>query len=215
MKSVGVSKLKRNKKGEMGIGTMILFIAMVLVAAVAAALLISTAGNLNQQAQETGRLAESEVASGFGIVEVYGVDCASGSAPASPGTPDNDIDDIYLKIRLTAGSDPIDLDNVIIEVTGQDFEANLVTAASLVAAGTATTFGAEELRDPDSTWSAATPVLSQGCLIKIHIDVEAIDGTGLTSQEEVQIKIIPKHGSSTLEIINVPEALVGNFIPLA
>ncbi|MCD6384029.1 MAG: hypothetical protein J7L88_06170 [Thermoplasmata archaeon] len=59
MKRIGI--MKREKEGDIGIGTMIIFIALILVAAVAASLLITTAGRLNQQAQETGEIARQEV----------------------------------------------------------------------------------------------------------------------------------------------------------
>lgn len=223
-------KRMKDNHGDMGIGTMILFIAMVLVAAVAAALLISTAGDLNQQAQETGRLAQQEVSSGFNVVEVFGVD----------GGTDDDIDDLYLKVKLNAGSQKVDMSNVVIEITGDDFERSLTfadcdsdddddEATSSAFAVELPIDGSETdesgvITDPDGLYTVGTgtsddsPIVSQGTLLLVHIDVAAIDTAGgaydLTPQETVVVKIIPKHGTPTTEVINIPEALVGSYIRL-
>jgi flagellin FlaB len=73
---MGLSKkfvnMKKNKRAEMGVGTMIIFIAMVLVAAVAASVLISTANTVREQAQQTGDQAINGVATGFLVQDVIG-----------------------------------------------------------------------------------------------------------------------------------------------
>ncbi len=215
MKRVGAGNVNRMRKGEMGIGTMILFIAMVLVAAVAAALLISTAGELNQQAQETGRLTQQEVSSGFQVIEVYGLDTDSSHNASNPGTADNDVDFIYLKLKLHAGSQPIDMENVIIEVTGENFEVNLAFSSSTADADY---YQATEVRDPDSTYSSSNPIVSSGGIVKVMIDIPDAGGSsvnGLSPQDTIYVKIIPKHGAATLEEINIPESLIGNYISLS
>jgi flagellin FlaB len=99
-----------NDRAEVGVGTLIVFIAMVLVAAVAAAVLINTTGTLQQRAQATGKEATQEVSSNLKVLNVYGVRNTSGSPPA----PSTDITKLKVHLELSAGALPMDLTQLII-----------------------------------------------------------------------------------------------------
>lgn len=101
------SKLRRafrRDNAEVGVGTLIIFIAMVLVAAVAAAVIIGTSSSLQQRAQQTGKEATADVSSNIRVNNVYGIRT----------TTADDISTVRLLLTLAAGSQPVDLGETIV-----------------------------------------------------------------------------------------------------
>jgi flagellin FlaB len=88
-----------------------IFIAMVLIAAVAASVLIQISRVLKEKAQSTGEEATAEVASNFVVKNVEGIrGNDSGSLSAA-------IDLVELRISLSAGGDPIDLSRLVLTIS--------------------------------------------------------------------------------------------------
>jgi len=110
---------KPQDRGQVGIGTLIVFIALVLVAAIAAGVLINTAGFLQSQAEATGEESTSQVSSGVDVVSTYGFD-----ADGSGG-----IEGINMTVSKQAGSEPIDLTSIEIQVVGPS-GTDLITDSS-------------------------------------------------------------------------------------
>ena len=199
----------KKEKGEMGIGTLIIFIAMIIVAAVAATVLIQTAYQLQQQAEETGNIAIQDVATGFKIIHVGGQVNLSASPPK--------LTTIEIKVGLLAGSPAIDMKNVLIELTDGSTDVTLnYTAADIISNGTAwgaTTFTAQILRDmPPKNWQTEK-VVTQGDIVKILINATAV-GLNLTPQSQVTLQIIPKHGVPTYAQFMVPATLTTKYVDL-
>jgi len=96
-----------NDRGQVGIGTLIVFIAMVLVAAIAAGVLINTAGLLQSQAEATGEESSEQVSDRVVISTVTGT-------VADPA--DDGIELINLTVQRSPGAGDINLNDSIVEV---------------------------------------------------------------------------------------------------
>ncbi|MDK2826550.1 MAG: archaeal flagellin FlaB [Methanolobus sp.] len=125
MKANNALYLKKNTRAQVGIGTLIIFIAMVLVAAVAAAVLIQTSGTLQQKAQSTGKQATQEVSSNLMVKTIEGVRAKNSATDMS-----NTIDLLKLKVGLNVGSSPVDVNQVVISITDGTTANNLVYAGN-------------------------------------------------------------------------------------
>ncbi len=110
---------KNNKKGAQGIGTLIIFIALILVAAVAAGVLISTAGKLQGKAENTGDEVQQRLATGFTVVQI-GAD----NINTTTGQIDTDLSSSFeIRARLSPGSDAIkrsDISMTLVTKSGSD-----------------------------------------------------------------------------------------------
>jgi len=100
-----ITMFKDNDRGQVGIGTLIVFIAMVLVAAIAAGVLINTAGLLQSQAEATGEESAEQVTDRVVVQSVSG-DVADS---------DSELDGINVVVRRSPGAGDINLNNLIIE----------------------------------------------------------------------------------------------------
>jgi len=189
-------RIRKDEEGEMGVGTLLIFIAMILVAAVAASVLVQTAYKLQQQAESTGDEALADVATGFKVLAVWGT--TDGNAT---------IDHIYLKIALTAGSPGVNLNTTKIEVTKTI--GGSTTDEITLSEGTAGAreFGSVEKRDMAP--STDSVMMTSGDIFEIELDLNATTGMGmnLDVQEQITVLLIPKHGVPTYIEITAPSTL--------
>ena len=98
------------ERGQVGIGTLIVFIALVLVAAIAAGVLINTAGFLQTQAQATGEESTEQVSTNLVYLSTTGV---------VHGDEDG-IEQFETTVQLGPGSSAIDLNDTTISLFTDD-----------------------------------------------------------------------------------------------
>jgi archaellin len=107
-----------SESGAIGIGAMIVFIALILVAAVASAVIIQTGEKLQQNAQQTGSDTQREIAGKIAVKKVVVEDSDEVFMyfESSPGSDVLDVRDIAWQVACT-NRDP-DGDGILDETSG-------------------------------------------------------------------------------------------------
>ena len=193
------------KRGAVGIGTLIVFIAMVLVAAVAAAVLINTSGYLQQRAEATGRQTTKEVASGLKIDEVTGY-VSSGSITmlavyVSPNAGSEEIDLSQAKLAISNGDKLVVLKyksgaiENITDMTGNIFNTATLPWNTTGIANSDKEFGIIIVQDEDQSLSGSSPTLNAGDIVILAVDADAIFTGGIGTRTEITIELKPEFGA--------------------
>ena len=162
--------MRRSDRAEVGVGTLIVFIAMVLVAAVAAAVIIGTTGSLQQRASETGKEATEDVASNFHIVGFFG----------TRNSTSTDIYTLKSYMELASGAKELDMSSLVVRYS----DGTNVTVYSYNGTNP---FQLEWLRG-----SNINNVIKANDLVEISFNL----GSPIPPRSEIEIHFIPEKGST-------------------
>lgn len=201
-------KLKDDIEAMVGIGTLIVFIAMVLIAAVAASVLITTSENLQSRAKTVGTATIREVSAGLAIEDITGYTNPEKTV----------IEYLALTVRPRAGSKDIDLslctlsilyDNLtiltlntsLVQVVNIDnasvFQTPISSGSNYTILENLTThkFGVIAIHDPDESVTR-TNGMNPGDRIIVIVNLSTIitnDG-GLPTRQTISGSFIPEIG---------------------
>jgi len=203
--------LRKEDIGDMGIGAMIVFIAMVLVAGIAASVLVQTANRLEIQAMQTGEDTMDEVSTGLAVTDVEGLkvtDIRYMGIMVVPraGSSDIDLSETYIEISDTVMKNVLRYESTefhdTTEINGNIFNATFFNALD------ATHFGVIVLEDGDNSCAQATPVINRGdkVLLTINCSAGAVFGSEVGERTDVWGLIQPEEGAPGVFAFRTPSS---------
>ena len=226
--------VERNREeGSIGIGAMIVFIALILVAAVASTIIIKTAEELQQNAEATSDDTRKEISGKISILQVL-VNTSSITTDAD----DVNVDSLIVTAKVASGSTDVLVNNVEFLLTCGDSSIYGVLSGNL---GTDTSWGEAisdgntghpdpNAMDLDGTRLTATTELSAGTPFKFEIDLDkggdgtAADGndvflagegpcnTAAGAGETLNLKMIVQEGGTTLTELKIESITPGKEV---
>ena len=200
---------------SIGIGSLIIFIAMIISAGVAASVVFQTMDSMQQQALETSRETIKDISSGVRLTHVSGY------------VSNNTISQLCFFLKTTAGSEAVDLSTARLQLTDSEkmpiLQFDNQSFSFTVSNGLFQTlntsnlsnneFGLIVIRDLDSSCTSNTPVINDNDLVGILINTSSCF-EGISTRTTVTGKIVPESGISAIISFTTPSAFTDTIIDL-
>ncbi len=208
-------KLRKNLDADFGIGALIIFIAMIMVAGVTASVMIQTMNNLQQQAIKTSEDTLKDISSGLQVTFVSGY------------VQNSTISQLAIFVSTTSASDDVDLTyailtlsdsakKVILNYSSTCFSQSIsnglfdtLNASNL----TSSQFGVLVIRDIDGSCNATKPVIDDEDLVVLIVNTTTCL-SGIETRTDVVGEIYPEHGIHGIIGFTTPSAYVHSIIDL-
>ena len=204
-----------NESGSIGIGAMIVFIALILVAAVASTIIIKTAEELQQNAEQTSSDTRQQISGKIAIVDVI----VTGTADDLGASGDDHVSTMDVVWRVSSGSTgiyPADLSYYITcEVSGSVgafFDTDTLTALNL-------TDGSQPANDYElSSGNTYYSTVTLGTADSADNDILDTNdaGTGcdalFTQGADLNMRIVVEGGGETVAELKVDSLTLGSSI---
>ncbi|WP_018258483.1 archaellin/type IV pilin N-terminal domain-containing protein [Halomicrobium katesii] len=209
---------RASDRGQVGIGTLIVFIAMVLVAAIAAGVLINTAGFLQTNAEQSGQQSSQQVTNRLQVVDIAGTDIVKDGESFEVTTVD-------VTVKRAPGSGNVDLSTTTAQwvSSGGSYNVLSYTAAEGLGGSSGDAgFITSTLQDDDGSISNSNALNDQADRAIIRFQTDSVptseeedDLNGklvsgdLTEGSSAEIRLTTQAGGETTATVVVPESLSG------
>jgi flagellin FlaB len=216
-------KLSHEDHAAIGIGTLIVFIAMILVAAVAASVIIQTSETLQNRANAVGKQTIREVSSGMKIVDLTGYTDADKTK----------IEYLAITIRPRAGSYDLDLNETLVYLqhdnltvlslcfgNGTDGVTNSVSSDGIFhtlnhSVLSSINYGVIAIRDQDSSITNSYGIGTNDlAIVIINLSAAFSDTGGLEPSDEFYGRLVPEVGSAGIFMVSAPNAFDQRVVEL-
>lgn len=210
-----------NKEGSIGIGSLIIFIAMMLVAAMAATVFIQTVDLMQKQVLDTGKETIANIADGIEVVSISG------------NVNGKNITQMAIFINLIAASNEIDLFNTYISLSNtkrnvllyynSSYFNNSITNSLFstmdMTGLDSSSYGIIKIRDTDNSCISTSPIINNQDIIALMINTSACFGdgspsSGIETRTEVDGEIYPESGIHGLIHFRTPTSYTNDIIDL-
>ncbi len=189
----------KSKRGEMGVGTIVVFIAMILVAAIAAAVFLVTTMSLQDKALLTGSDASDQISTSLSFVEISGRDGSDGT-----------IENFTMLTRIASGSESIDLSTAALSISLSNASVTLSyqNNSDLLVPSNASKYFSIEYLVRGSEFVDGS--VSRGDMVRFF----AYPPRNITSDEEFRVSFTPKVGHQLIKNLRAPLTINRNTVVL-
>lgn len=175
-------------KAQVGIGTLIIFIAMILVATVAAGVLLRTSGTLQSKAEATGDETSREVSTAFKVSDII--------LTCDPAT--EKVRNISITTSLASGSSELSFNDMMIAYQSGDFYKSGIQYTDASNPTDLAFFTVNfVLGDADGG-------LNRRDIVEIELDLGSYE---IDSNTEFMVSLIPETGTPVKMIKKTPRGL--------
>ena len=188
-------RFRKDVNADIGIGALIIFIAMIMVAGITASVMIQTMNSFQQQAVKTSEDTIRDISSGLKVTYVSGY------------VQNSTITQLAIFVTTTTASDDIDLTYGILTLSDSTTKVILNYSSSCFSStlsnglfGTLNTsnltsslYGVVVIRDIDGSCISTQPVIDDEDMIVILVNTTACF-SGIGTRTEVTGELYPEHG---------------------
>jgi archaeal flagellin FlaB len=207
--------LQFDNNASVGIGSLIIFIAMILVAGATASVMIQTMSRLESQALATSSETIRDISSGIKVSQVTGYNI------------DSSITQLAVFVRTIAGSGTVDLSRAYISLSDGSKKVILNYTSNVFASSasnglfgtidssslSATNFGIIVIRDADNSCTSGSPYINSDDIVVLIINATKCF-SGIDTRTDVSGYVAPEYGLRGTIRFTTPSAYLNRIIEL-